>query len=85
MSNYAPFLCLFKGNLGSAVRIIHDLYYLACSVDEKTWQEVLEPNIQHILTSVLCGVAYLHKEGYQHCDLKGNVCCMGTKCVIKYM
>ena len=54
------------------MRVIHDLYSLACSEDEETWQEIFEPNIQHILASVMHGVAYLHKEGYQHCDLKGS-------------
>ena len=51
---------------------VHDLYSLACSEDEEKWQDILQPNIQHILTSVLRGVAYLHKEGYQHRDLKGT-------------
>ena len=58
------------------MRVICDLYSLACSEDEETWQEIIVPNIQHILASVICGVAYLHNEGYQHCDLKGRLSCM---------
>ena len=52
---------------------ISDLSKLALSQDndDVIWDDVIKPNIRHILAGILHGLAYLNSKGLQHCDLKG--------------
>ena len=50
---------------------VSDVSKLALCEDEVTWENILKPNIRHILASILRGTEYLHSKGLQHCDLKG--------------
>ena len=65
------------------MKAVGDLHSLARSEGLETWQNTVMPNVQHILGSVLRGVAFFHKEGYQHRDLKGNL--KGRLITYKYM
>ena len=51
---------------------VGDLFSMACSESKEDWQKIVKPNIQHIIVSILGGVAYLHSKGYLHRDLKGS-------------
>ena len=65
----------YKGNLKSLMCLesISDLSKLALSQDndDVIWDDVIKPNIRHILAGILHGLAYLNSKGLQHCDLKG--------------
>ena len=52
---------------------VGDLCTLAHREDEATWVNVVNPNIQHVVASILEGMACLNSNGFQHSDLKGAV------------
>ena len=65
---------MFIGDLWSVLNTVGDLCTLAHQENEATWVNALKPDIRHVLSSVLKGMAYLHSKRLQHCDLKGTMC-----------
>ena len=56
------------------MRSVGDLCTLIHSESSSHWENVLRPNVCHVLKSVVSGVKYLHDMGIQHYDLKGTLC-----------
>ena len=57
-------------DLSSVMRSVGDLCTLVRSESRVHWENVLRPNVCHILKSLASGVKYLHDMGIQHYDLK---------------
>ena len=52
------------------MRSVGDLCTLVRSESRVQWENVLRPNVSHVLKSLVSGVKYLHDMGIQHYDLK---------------
>lgn len=58
-------------SLNKVLRSVGDLTSVWMSVDRKEWDNVVIPNVQHILRSIVLALVYLHERNVQHCDIKG--------------
>ena len=65
------FMTKMTSDLSSVMRSVGDLCTQICSESSSHWENVLRPNVCHVLKSVVSGVKYLHDMGIQHYDLKG--------------
>lgn len=65
------FMPKMTSDLSSVMRSVGDLCTLVRSESLDQWENVLKPNISHVVKNLVCGVNYLHQKGVQHCDLKG--------------
>ena len=67
-----PFL-LFPDSLSRVLTVegmrngLCSLYTTRCK-----WDDVIMPNVRHVISGVLRGTAYLHDMSIQHVDLKGT-------------
>ena len=61
-------------DLSSVMRSIGDLCTLVGCESRVQWENVVRPNVCHVVKGLVSGVKYLHDQGVQHYDLKGIVC-----------
>ena len=61
-------------DLSSVMRSVGDLCTLVGHESRVQWENVVRPNVCHVVKGLVSGVKYLHDQGVQHYDLKGSVC-----------
>ncbi|MCG8626184.1 MAG: hypothetical protein MJE68_29830, partial [Proteobacteria bacterium] len=68
------FMPKMTSDLSAVMRSVGDLCTLVRSESRVQWENVLRPNVYHVLKGLVSGVKYLHDMEIQHYDLK----CMYT-------